>query len=174
MLICSILLHRSIEIVLARIYALVKFIILIYFQVCLVCLRFFWLMVMVIFSSCVLVLSIPSMLKRQSRLHSGGGLVFKMCCICNLSIYKSNFQHVQPHCRWPVEGAAVLSFPLSSHVSLLSHLCVVAQLWDKCKEDDRKLLLEPGVFSGSWNSWLQITYFVSLSWLVHIEGVRGL
>lgn len=39
----------------------------------------------------------------------------------------------------------------------------------KCKEDDRKLLLERRVSSGSWNSWPQMTYFVNLFWLVHIE-----
>lgn len=67
-----------------------------------------------------------------------------MCCICNLSNYKSDFQHVQPNCRRPVEGAAVLSFPLSNHVSLQSDFCGVAQLWDQVQGGWQKVAAGAG------------------------------
>lgn len=52
---------------------------------------------------------------------------------------------------------------------VLLHGCEI-----ECKEDDRKLLLGPGVFSGTWSSQTWMIHFISILGLVHVEHVMGL
>lgn len=48
------------------------------------------------------------MVRRESRLHTSGGLVFKVCC--DTPVYP-RFSASSAHCGQPLEGAAILFMP---------------------------------------------------------------